>query len=117
MTKITLPASDAELLAQCSFEAYRASGRGGQHTNVTDSAVRLVHRPTGLVVTSQKTRSQYLNKQECLTKLRRAVKKLNYKQPKRVATRMPRSVKIKNRARKMKASKKKNLRQPLSFED
>ncbi len=110
MNRITLPASDEHLLAECHVSTFRASGSGGQHVNVTDSAVRLRHRPTGIVVSSQKERSQYLNKRECLRKLRAKVRELNYRKPKRVPTRMPRSVKAKNRESKKRASAKKQLR-------
>lgn len=108
--KIILPKSDDDLLAECDVSAFRASGSGGQHVNVTDSAIRIRHIPTGLVVSSQKERSQFLNKRECLLKLRKMVAKLNYRQPKRIPTKLPRSVKEKNLAKKAKHSKKKNLR-------
>ena len=112
--KIVLPISDEDLLAECTISAFRASGSGGQHVNVTDSAVRLTHLPTGIVVTSQKERSQHLNKKECLTKLRKIVEKLNYRKPKRIATRIPRSVTRKNSVKKSKDSQKKTLRRPPS---
>ncbi|MBI5273515.1 MAG: peptide chain release factor-like protein [Chlamydiales bacterium] len=114
MAKIILPTLDEDLLSECKCSAYRSSGPGGQHTNVTDSAVRLTHIPTGIVVTSQKERSQYLNKRQCLAKLRKIVEKLNYRKPKRIATRKSRSVKIKNSAKKAKDSAKKRLRRPPS---
>jgi peptide chain release factor 2 len=47
-------------------ETYRASGPGGQHMQKTDTAVRMTHKPTGLVVSSQNERSQYQNKQNVL---------------------------------------------------
>ncbi len=114
MTIIILPKLDKDLLKECQFDTFRSSGAGGQHINVTDSAVRLTHMPTGIIVASQKERSQHLNKQECLRKLRYKVAQLNYRKPKRIATRMPRSVKLKNREKKKKESEKKKLRRPPS---
>lgn len=115
--KIELPSDDVELLASCKVEAFRASGSGGQHVNVTDSAVRLTHIPTGIVVTSQKERSQYLNKRHCLKKLRKIVDKLNYRKPKRIPTKVPRSVQLKNSRKKQQASQKKQARQKPASED
>src|SRR5258705_1392162 len=90
---INLPESDEELLRECEVETFRSSGPGGQHVNKTESAVRLRHLPSGLVVTSQQERSQHRNKAICLEKLREKVNRMNYRPPKRVPTRVPGSVK------------------------
>lgn len=107
---IVLPESDDELLRECDVETFRSSGPGGQHVNKTESAVRLRHLPSGLVVSSQQERSQHRNKADCIEKLRKKVARLNYRPAKRVPTRVPLSVKNRTLEEKSRRSRIKQLR-------
>ena len=66
-----LDQDDAQLLADCEVDTLRASGPGGQKRNKTESAVRLRHRPTGLIAIAEESRSQAQNKARALRRLRK----------------------------------------------
>ena len=67
-----------ELYEQCEVDVFRATGPGGQGVNTTDSAVRMRHAPTGIVVTSREQRSQLRNRQPCRNELDRHRRHLRY---------------------------------------
>jgi hypothetical protein len=71
---------EATLLAECDVDTYRASGPGGQKRNKTESAVRLRHRPSGLSVIAEESRSQHENRARALRRLRQLLA-LRLRQP------------------------------------
>ncbi|KAK3166181.1 hypothetical protein QOZ80_1AG0042480 [Eleusine coracana subsp. coracana] len=62
--------SDDELMEQCEMGTFKASGPGGQHRNKRESAVRLRHRPTGIIAQAVEDRSQHMNRASALARLR-----------------------------------------------
>lgn len=114
---IILPDSDDDLLRECEVETFRSSGPGGQHVNKTESAVRVRHMPSGIVVTAREERSQHRNKTLCLQRLRKKVAQLNYRPAKRVPTRIPRSAKNRTLEAKARRSQTKRLRSKPSPDD
>ena len=113
MRIIHLPESDDILLSECKVERFRSSGKGGQHTNKTESAVRLTHIKSGIQVTCQDERSQYLNKMKCIKELRIRIEKKNYMPPKRIRTKPTRgSIERRLLTKKHKSEKKKNRKKP-----
>ena len=82
--------TDEELARQCEVQVLRAKGPGGQGVNTTDSAVRMVHVPTGIAVTSRESRSQHQNRQLCMAKLRAEFERRSRRPKPRKKTKVPR---------------------------
>ncbi|TVP77112.1 MAG: peptide chain release factor-like protein [Gemmatimonadales bacterium] len=112
-----IPSSDPELLADCRVDTFRAGGKGGQHQNTTESGVRLVHLPTGVVAISRDERSQHRNRQIAVRRLRKKLRELARPKPKRKKTRVPRREKRKRLENKKRKSRKKKLRKPPKRDD
>jgi protein subunit release factor A len=79
--------SRAVLAREVRIDTYRAAGPGGQHVNRTESAVRLTHGPSGVVVTASDTRSQGRNREIAFERLIERLRRLNRVPKKRVPTR------------------------------
>ena len=74
-------------------QVFRASGPGGQHVNKTESALRLTHLPSGVVVTAQDSPSQHRNRETAFERLVKKLERLNHVPKKRVKTRPTRASK------------------------
>jgi protein subunit release factor B len=101
---------DDELLAQCEVQAHRAGGPGGQHRNKTETAVRLVHRPTGVVAEGKDQRSRAQNLAAALARLREKLARRAYRPPPRRKTRPSRAAEERRLEAKRRASAKKKER-------
>ena len=86
-----VPEDDADLLAECDVTTFIASGPGGQHRNRTQSAVRLHHRPSGIVVIGRRERSQGRNRADALARLRERLREAMHRPRPRRSTRPTRA--------------------------
>jgi protein subunit release factor A len=112
-----LPETDEALLAECDVQVFRATGPGGQGVNTTDSAVRLIHRPTGIVIVRRQERSQLRNKHAAVRALRERIVAAQKPRAPRVKTKPSRSAIARRLASKAKLSAKKSTRRkPASDE-
>ena len=101
---------DEQILRACEVETFHASGPGGQGVNTADSAVRMRHAPTGVTVTARAERSQLLNRQACLRKLRAEFERRAARPKARKKTRVPHRAKERRLAAKHATSMKKLMR-------
>lgn len=113
----TLPETDEALIAECDVQVFRATGPGGQGVNTADSAVRLIHRPTGIVVVGRRERSQLRNKNDCLKRLREKIIAAQKPVVRRVATRPSRAAKARRLDAKSQVSAKKSVRKRPTSEE
>jgi ribosome-associated protein len=104
-------ATDRETLErEVEVDVFRASGPGGQHVNRTESALRLTHLPSGVVVTAQDSPSQHRNRDIAFERLIERLKRLNHVPKKRIATRPSRAAREKRLVAKKQVGVKKQAR-------
>lgn len=108
--------SDAELARDCEASAFHASGPGGQGVNTADSAVRMRHVPTGIVVVSREQRSQLRNRERCLEKIRAELARRARPPLHRKRTHVPASQKLRRLEGKRARGKVKELRRRVEGE-
>jgi protein subunit release factor B len=101
---------DAELLAQCEVQAHRAGGPGGQHRNKAETAVRLLHLPTGVAAEGKDQRSRGQNLSAALERLREKLARRAYRPPARHKTRPTRAAREKRMEEKKRVSARKKER-------
>jgi ribosome-associated protein len=114
---IPIPDDDEALLAECRVETFRAGGPGGQHQNKAESAVRLVHEPTGTTVVARDERSQHRNRRLALERLRARLEELNAVEKPRIETKVPASERRKRLEIKRRRGEKKKLRKPPEIDE
>ena len=102
---------DRDLLErEVEIDVFRASGPGGQHVNRTESALRLTHPPSGVVVIAQDSPSQHRNRETAFERLVERLKRLNHVPRKRVPTRPTRASKERRLGTKKQVGAKKQAR-------
>ena len=123
MTERDLPlrlppyAVDRETLElEIRLDTYRASGPGGQHVNKTNSAIRLTHLPSGVVVIAQDSSSQFRNKETAFERLIEKLDKLNFVPKTRHKTKPTRASKERRLEGKQKRSEVKSARGKIDSE-
>ncbi len=101
------------LLAECAESFFTGGGPGGQHRNKTESAVRLVHRATGVAVTATERRSQAQNRSAALARLRERLAALARREKPRRATKPTRGSRERRLAEKRRRGERKASRRDL----
>lgn len=109
--------SPARLAREVIVETFRAGGPGGQHRNVTESAVRLLHPPSGVQVTASESRSQHRNRAVAFERLIVRLARLNRVPARRVPTRVSRGAVERRLAEKRRRQTSKRLRGGVRNDD
>ena len=103
--------SDEALLAECDVDFFRGTGPGGQNVNKRDTAVRLRHRPSGIVVVAREERSQFQNRRIALERLRAKLRNSMQREIPRIPTKTSRAARERTLDEKRKRSETKRRRE------
>lgn len=117
MTKKRFSTDRAVLDEECEISFFRASGPGGQHRNKRDTAVRLRHRVSGIIIEASDSRSQSQNREAAFERLINRLKSLNRVEKKRIPTRPSKTAKKRRVDAKKRRSRLKNLRRGPGADD
>ena len=90
-TPTIYPTDRASLERVCDIDFFIATGPGGQNRNKVETGVRLVHRPTGIMVTATERRSQHANREAAFERMAKRLEALQYVAPPRTATKPSRA--------------------------
>jgi protein subunit release factor A len=112
-----LALSDERLVSECEVETFRSGGPGGQHQNVTESGVRLTHRPTGITAVARDERSQHRNRELALERLRGKLAERAAVHAPRIPTRPTRAARAERVAGKKRRGSQKKLRRRPELDD
>jgi len=105
-----IPEDPKDLERECDLSFFRASGPGGQHRNKTETAVRVVHRPTGIAAAATEERSQFRNRQVALERLQEKLRKRLAPRKTRKRTKVPGAARRARLDEKLRRAEKKKLR-------
>lgn len=94
---------------------YKSTGPGGQHRNTTESAVRVKHLPTGIIVTASESRSQHENREKAMERLRQRLAVLHRRKKHRIPTKPGRAAKERRLEKKSRHSDTKRGRKKIEF--
>jgi protein subunit release factor B len=116
-TRILYPTDRASLERDCDMQFFRGTGPGGQNRNKVETAVRLTHRPSGLVVTAEEHRTQRANREAAFERMAARLEEMQRVETPRVATKPTVSSRERRLETKRRAGARKRLRTERAFEE